>query len=108
MPAEYKRSTKKKLTMEQLQDITLPVSLELGHKLMRVKELLELTPGRIVKLDRLAGEPVDLVINGKTIAKGRGGRHRREFRRPHRDPAVPGRTPEAALKPRILSILKPR
>jgi flagellar motor switch protein FliN len=70
MATEYKRSTKKKLTMEQLQDITLPVSLELGHKLMRVKELLELTPGRIVKLDRLAGEAVDLVINGKIIAKG--------------------------------------
>jgi flagellar motor switch protein FliN/FliY len=70
MAAEYKRSTRKKLTMEQLQDISLPVSLELGHKLMRVKELLELTPGRIVKLDRLAGEPVDLVINEKIIAKG--------------------------------------
>jgi flagellar motor switch protein FliN len=70
MAAEYKRSTKKKLTMEQLQDITLPVSLELGHKLMRVKDLLELTPGRIVKLDRLAGEPVDLVINEKIMAKG--------------------------------------
>jgi flagellar motor switch protein FliN/FliY len=70
MAAEYKRSTKKRLTMEQLQDISLPVSLELGHKLMRVKELLDLTPGRIVKLDRLAGEPVDLVINDKMIAKG--------------------------------------
>lgn len=70
MAAEYKRSTRKKLSMEQLQDITLPVSLELGHKLMRVKDLLELTPGRIVKLDRLAGEPVDLVINEKIIAKG--------------------------------------
>jgi flagellar motor switch protein FliN len=70
MATEYKRSAKKKLTMEQLQDITLPVSLELGHKLMRVKDLLELTPGRIVKLDRLAGEAVDLVINGKIIAKG--------------------------------------
>lgn len=70
MAAEYKRSNRKKLTMEQLQDISLPVSLELGHKLMRVKELLDLTPGRIVKLDRLAGEPVDLVINEKIIAKG--------------------------------------
>jgi flagellar motor switch protein FliN/FliY len=70
MPAEYKRSAKKKLAMESLQDITLPVSLELGHKLMRVKDLLELTPGRIVKLDRLAGEAVDLVINGKLVAKG--------------------------------------
>lgn len=70
MPAEYKRSTKKRLSMEELQDISLPVSLELGHKYMRVKELLDLTPGRIVKLDRLAGEAVDLVINNKTIAKG--------------------------------------
>ena len=70
MPPEYKRSPKKKLAMDHLQDISLPVSLELGHKLMRVQELLELTPGRIVKLDRLAGEPVDLVINGKIIAKG--------------------------------------
>lgn len=70
MPAEYKRSNKKKLTIEQLQDISLPVSMELGHKLLRVKELLELMPGKIVKLDRLAGEPVDLVINGKCIAKG--------------------------------------
>ena len=70
MATEYKRSAKKKLTIEQLQDISLPVSLELGHKLMRVKELLDLVPGRIVKLDRLAGEAVDLVINGKIIAKG--------------------------------------
>ena len=70
MPSEYKRSNKKKLTIEQLQDISLPVSMELGHKLLRIKELVELVPGKIVKLDRLAGEPVDLVINGKCIAKG--------------------------------------
>ena len=63
MPVEYKRSTKKKLTFEQLQDITLPVSMELGHKLMRVKDLLELTPGRIVKLDRLAGEFANEALN---------------------------------------------
>ncbi len=70
MAAEYKRSIKKRLTIESLQDITLTVSLELGHRLLRVQELLELVPGRIVKLDRLAGEPVDLIINGKSIAKG--------------------------------------
>ncbi len=70
MPQEYKRSTKKKLSIEQLQDITLTVCLNLGNKLLSVKELLDLIPGRIVKLDRLAGEPVDLVINGKMIAKG--------------------------------------
>lgn len=67
---EYKRSTKKRLTFEELQDLSLPVSLELGRKRLSVKELLEMTPGRVVKLDRLAGETVDLVINRKTVAKG--------------------------------------
>jgi flagellar motor switch protein FliN len=67
---EYQRSAKKRLTIEQLQDISLPVMLELGRKQMKLKELLELNPGSIVKLDRLAGESVDLVINGKLVAKG--------------------------------------
>jgi flagellar motor switch protein FliN len=70
MATEYKRSNKKRLTIEQLQDIFLPVKLELGHKTITVRELLDLAPGSIVKLDRLAGEPVDMVINGKAIAKG--------------------------------------
>jgi flagellar motor switch protein FliN len=70
MAAEYKRSNKKRLTIEQLQDISLPVQLELGHKTITVRDLLDMQPGTIVKLDRLAGEPVDMVINGKTIAKG--------------------------------------
>ncbi len=70
MAAEYKRSNKKRLTMEQLQDISLPVKLELGHKTISVRDLLDMEAGTIVKLDRLAGEPVDMVINGKAIAKG--------------------------------------
>jgi flagellar motor switch protein FliN/FliY len=70
MSAEYKKSNKKRLTIEQLQDITLPVNLELGRKRMTVRELLSLNKGSIVKLDRLAGETVDLVINQKTLAKG--------------------------------------
>jgi len=70
MAAEFKRSNKKRLTMEQLQDISLPVRLELGHKTIAVRDLLDMKPGTIVKLDRLAGEPVDMVINGKAIAKG--------------------------------------
>ncbi len=67
---EYRRSNRKKLTMEQLQDISLPLSLELGHKQMTVRQLLEMAPGQIVKLERLAGETVDVVINGRAMAKG--------------------------------------
>ncbi len=70
MTVEYKKSNKKRLTIEQLQDVSLPVSLELGKKRMRVRELLALSRGSIVKLERLAGEPVDLVINGRAMAKG--------------------------------------
>jgi len=70
MPTEFKRSNKKRLSMEQLQDITLPVRLDLGSKRITVRELLELEPGKIVKLERLAGEAVDLIINSKTMAKG--------------------------------------
>jgi len=70
MPTEFKRSNKKRLSMEQLQDITLPVRLDPGSKRITVRELLELEPGKIVKLERLAGESVDLIINNKTMAKG--------------------------------------
>ena len=70
MAVEYKKSNKKRLAIEQLQDITLPVNLELGRKRMTVRDLLALSKGSIVKLDRLAGETVDLVINQKTMAKG--------------------------------------
>ncbi len=70
MPVEYKKSNKKRLTIDQLQDVSLPVCLELGKKRMTVRELLALTKGSLVKLDRLAGEPVDFVINGKIVAKG--------------------------------------
>ncbi len=70
MATEYKKSSKTRLGMEQLQDIYLTVSLELGKKQMKVRDLLSLAKGSLVKLDRLAGEPVDLIINSKIVAKG--------------------------------------
>jgi flagellar motor switch protein FliN/FliY len=70
MAVEYKRSNKKRITMDQLQDVSLPVRLELGRKRMSIRELLNLQNGALVKLDRLAGEPVDLIINEKALAKG--------------------------------------
>jgi len=51
-------------------DIPLQLSVELGRTRMILKELLELGVGSIIELDRLAGEPVDIMLNNKLLAKG--------------------------------------
>jgi len=49
--------------------VPLQVNVELGKATKTIKEILELGPGSVVELDRLAGEPVDMFVNGKLIAK---------------------------------------
>ena len=56
--------------IDRLMDIGLNLSVELGRKEMKIKEILNLGPGKIIELDKLAGEPVDLLVNGKLLAKG--------------------------------------
>ena len=56
--------------IDRLMDVTLNLSVELGRKQMQIKEILDLGPGKIIELDKLAGEPVDLLVNGKLLAKG--------------------------------------
>ncbi|HEX3018861.1 MAG TPA: flagellar motor switch protein FliN [Chitinispirillaceae bacterium] len=56
--------------IDMLLDIELDVSIELGRSLLSIKRVLELAPGSIVELDRMAGEPVDLLVNNKVVAKG--------------------------------------
>ncbi|NPV53683.1 MAG: flagellar motor switch protein FliN [Firmicutes bacterium] len=51
-------------------DLSLPISVELGRTTMLIKDILNLAPGSVVELDRIAGEPVDILANGKLIAKG--------------------------------------
>ncbi len=51
-------------------DVPLDVTVELGKTRKTIKEILELNQGAIIQLDKLAGEPVDLMVNGKLIAKG--------------------------------------
>lgn len=53
-----------------LMDIPLQVTVELGRTKKLIKEILELSPGSIIELDKLAGEPVDILVNNKLIAKG--------------------------------------
>ena len=56
--------------IEMLFDIELDVSIELGRSVLPIKRILDLAPGSIVEQDRMAGEPVDLLVNNKVVAKG--------------------------------------
>ncbi|WP_018250121.1 flagellar motor switch phosphatase FliY [Orenia marismortui] len=53
-----------------IHDVPLELTVRLGKTRMSIKDILELGPGSVVELDRLAGEAVDLLVNGKLIAKG--------------------------------------
>jgi flagellar motor switch protein FliN/FliY len=56
--------------LDLLLGVTLKVAVELGRTKMEIKEVLQLGPGSVVELDKLAGEPVDVLINDRVIARG--------------------------------------
>ena len=57
-------------TLDLVAEIPIRVSAELGHARLPIKELLNLGPGSVVELDRLAGESIDLVVNGVLVGRG--------------------------------------
>jgi flagellar motor switch protein FliN len=56
--------------LSPLADVPVELAVEIGRTRMTIGETLGLAPGSIVTLDRLAGEPVDLLVNGRAIARG--------------------------------------
>ena len=56
--------------LARLHDVPVELAVEVGRTKMTIREALALGPGSIVTLNRLAGEPVDLLVNGKPIARG--------------------------------------
>ena len=56
--------------IDLLLDISLQVTVELGRARMKIQEILGLRNGSVIELDRLAGEPADILINGTLIARG--------------------------------------
>lgn len=56
--------------IDLIMDVPLEVTVELGRTKKSIKEILEFAPGTIVELDKLAGEPIDVLVNGKMVAKG--------------------------------------
>ncbi len=56
--------------IDLLMDVDLPVAIELGRTKLSVSDILALGPGSVVELNKLAGEPVDLLVNNKIVARG--------------------------------------
>jgi flagellar motor switch protein FliN/FliY len=58
------------VSMEVLLDIPVTISMEIGRTKINIRNLLQLNQGSVVELDRLAGEPLDVIVNGTLIAHG--------------------------------------
>jgi len=74
-PAEFQSFSDENLTFDRkninlIMDVPLQITVELGRTHKKIREILEFGTGSIVELDKLAGEPVDILVNGKHIAKG--------------------------------------
>jgi flagellar motor switch protein FliN/FliY len=58
------------MNLKLILDVSVTLALEVGRAKMSVRDLLQLAPGAVVELDRLAGEPLDVLVNGVRIARG--------------------------------------
>ncbi|QSX32716.1 flagellar motor switch protein FliN [Shewanella avicenniae] len=73
---EFSNDKSKKLTDEEsakldsILDIPVTISMEVGRSLISIRNLLQLNQGSVVELDRVAGEPLDVMVNGTLIAHG--------------------------------------
>ena len=56
--------------IELIMDVPLDVTVELGRTTKSIQEILDFAPGTIIELNRIAGEPIDILVNGKYVAKG--------------------------------------
>ena len=68
--AEAKGADDRGRKIDFLYDVRLNVDVELGRAELKVKDILALRPGSVVELNRLAGDPVEVIVNGKLIARG--------------------------------------
>jgi len=59
-----------KVSMDLLRDVTLDLKIELGRTRMHLDEIVQLRKRSVVTLDKLAGDPVDVYVNGRLVARG--------------------------------------
>ena len=74
-PAEFIPLTQKAASgpasrIDLIADIPVRVTVELGRTRKNISDILNMTPGSVIELDKMAGEPVDVLVNSKLIAKG--------------------------------------
>ena len=63
-------ATTESATLDLISDVELDLKIELGRTLLRLEDVLRLRKGSVVPLDKLAGDPVDIYVNGRMIARG--------------------------------------
>ena len=68
--AKQPRDNKRNRELDFILDIPLNVSAELGRTRLMINELLQLGQGSVIELNKLAGEPLELYVNGKLVARG--------------------------------------
>jgi flagellar motor switch protein FliN/FliY len=56
--------------LELLLDVPLDIAVELGRARLSIQELLQLGPGSVIELDKVAGEPLDILVNDRLVARG--------------------------------------
>ncbi|MEY3005933.1 MAG: Flagellar motor switch protein FliN [Pseudomonadota bacterium] len=62
--------SKQTLNADVLQNIPVTLSVEVGRSSLKIKDLMHLTQGSVIELDRAAGEPLDLLVNNTVVAQG--------------------------------------
>lgn len=70
LSADPRTGTAGDVSLDLIMDVGVTVALEVGRARITVRELLQLTQGSIIELDRLAGEPLDVLVNGVRVARG--------------------------------------
>ncbi len=69
-PSSHDESSQQTRDLDFLYDVPLQVSVEVGRCRILLKELLSMSEGYVIELDKLAGEPLDLYVNSRLIARG--------------------------------------
>ncbi len=67
---DFQPSQPGNINPEVLQNIVVSLSIEVGRAQIKIKDLMRLTQGSVVELDRIAGEPLDLLVNNSIVAQG--------------------------------------
>ncbi|MBM3406255.1 MAG: flagellar motor switch protein FliN [Betaproteobacteria bacterium] len=58
------------IDVEVVQNVPVTISVEVGRAVLKIRDLIRLTQGSVVELDRMAGEPLDLLVNNTVVAQG--------------------------------------